>query len=78
MCFSDFRKLFNKISICVDLPSSFIGVRYYDAWTVTESGGIPVENTVEEFESFANNPQYYISCTNQTLCHIAINQKDGN
>jgi len=77
MGFSDFRKIFNKISICVDLPSSFIGIRYFDSWTTTESGGIPIENTAEEFESFASNPQYSISCSSQTLFHISICQKEG-
>ena len=77
MGFSDFRKIFDKIFICVDLPSNFLGLRYYDSWTINESGGIPTSNTSEEFENFAKNPQYYISIKNPTLFHISICQRDG-
>ena len=77
MCFSDFRQIFNKIYLCLDFPPTFISIRFYDKWTINESGGIPILNKPNEALEFAKNPQYYISFSKKTNCYISLQQNDG-
>lgn len=77
MCFSDFRKLYTKIFVSIDFPPSFVGFRFYDKWTEEESGGLPINNTEQEFKSWANNPQYYINIKKSTVVFISLLQNDG-
>jgi hypothetical protein len=71
------RKIFTKIFICVDFPDSYLGIRFFDAWTKKESGGIPLNSTEKEMRSFAKNPQYYISVKKETNIQITLIQNDG-
>lgn len=77
MCFSDFRRIFNKLFICVNFPPDYIGIRYHGKWTKTESGGLPINNTKKEYEDFANNPQYYLEKENDGTVFISLLQNDG-
>lgn len=77
MCFSDFRKIFNKLFVCIDFPDSFVGVRFADEWSENESGGIPVNNTEDEFLKWAQNPQYYMKLEKDSDVSISLLQKDG-
>ena len=73
----NFRQIYNKLFICINFPPTFIGIRFKDKWTTSESGGIPLKNTPAECLNFAKNPQYYVSFAKQTKCYISILQKDG-
>ncbi len=78
MCFSDFRKIFNKLFVCIDfLPDSYVGVRFFDEWTEQDSGGIPLNNTEDEFYKWASNPQYYLKLERDSDVSISLLQKDG-
>jgi hypothetical protein len=77
MCFNDFRKIFSKIYICIDFPPSIVGFRITDCWSASESGGLPINNTQEEFISWAKNPQYYLKLTKDSTVFISLLQKDG-
>jgi len=77
MCFKDFRNLFGKIFICYDFPPSIIGLRFFDKWTVEQSGGLPINNTEREFKAFAKNPQYYLNLKKDVGVFISLLQKDG-
>ena len=77
MCFSDFRRIFNKLFICVDFPPDYIGIRYHGRWTKTETGGLPINGTQKECEDFSNNPQYYLEKENDGTVFISLLQKDG-
>jgi len=78
MCFSDFRKIFNKLFVCIDFPDSYVGIRCNDEWTENDSGGIPLNNTEEEFFRWAQNPQYYMKLEKDSDVSISLLQKDGN
>jgi hypothetical protein len=52
-------------------------MRFIDAWTSSESGGLPVKNTEPEFISWAKNPQYYLKLTKATSLYMALLQPDG-
>ena len=75
MCFSDFRNIFNKLFICKSFPPNFIGLRIFGQWTSKESGGLPVNQRQEK--TFYNNPQYFLSKTNDGLMAISLLQNDG-
>ena len=77
MRFSDFRKIFNNIFFCQNLPPSYIGVRFYDKWTKNNSGGLPIGNTEREFRSFFLNPQYYFEIKKPGKVIICLLQNDG-
>ncbi len=63
--------------MCIDFPDSYIGIRFFDAWTKSESGGLPINNTEKERRAFAKNPQYYISLKQKTNLQITLLQNDG-
>ena len=77
MRYSDFRKIFNNIFFCQNFPPSFIGVRFYDKWTVENSGGLPLHNTEIEFRSFFKNPQYFFELKKPGRVIICLLQNDG-
>ena len=77
MCFSDFRKIFNKIYICVNYKPSFIGIRMYSKWTQVDSGGLPINNTPQEYADFPKNPQYYFTMQKEGKMYINLIQNDG-
>jgi Ca2+-binding EF-hand superfamily protein len=77
MCFHDFRQIFSKIFMCYDFPASIVGIRYYDKWTVEQSGGIPINNTNKELNSFAKNPQFYLRLEKDCTVNFALMQNDG-
>ncbi len=77
MCYSDFRKLFSKLFVCIDFPESFIGFMFYDNWTKEESGGLPINNTQKEFSDWSKNPQYYLKLNKESEVMISIMQEDG-
>jgi hypothetical protein len=77
MCYSDFRKLYNKLFVCIDFPHSFIGVNFNDSWTKQESGGIPVDDTKLDKTRWADNPQYYFSLERESTVLISLLQPDG-
>jgi hypothetical protein len=77
MSYSDFRKLFNKLFVCIDFPPSFVGVKFADCWSKEESGGIPVSGTKEEMMKWAKNPQYYMSLEKDSTVMISLLQQDG-
>ena len=77
MCFSDFRRIFNKLYICVNFPPSYIGIRYFGKWTYNETGGLPINNKPSEFLDFYKNPQYFFSLENDGKIYISLLQKDG-
>ena len=77
MCFSDFRKIFNKLYICVNYPPEYIGIRYYGKWTSKETGGLPINNKPSEFQDFYKNPQYYFSMGKGSKVYITLLQEDG-
>ena len=71
------RKIFTNVYVCIDFPDSFIGIRFYDAWTHRESGGLPINNTEKERKAFSKNPQYYIKVKQKTSIQITLLQNDG-
>ena len=77
MCFSDFRRIFNKLFICVNFPPNYIGIRCHGKWTEKESGGLPIHGTQEEYENFGKNPQFYLKKENKGKIYISLLQKDG-
>ena len=77
MCFSDFRKIFNKLYICVNYKPSFIGIRIHSKWTQIDSGGLPINNTPQEFADFPKNPQYYFTMAKEGKMYINLIQNDG-
>ena len=77
MRFSDFRKIFNNIFFCQNFPPNFIGVRFHDEWTKENSGGLPFNNTKQEFIDFFRNPQYYIQLKKSGKMIINLLQNDG-
>ncbi len=77
MCFSDFRKIYTRLFLCIDFPNSYTGILFRDKWTKEESGGIPINNTPEEMKSWANNPQYYLKLQKETTFYISLMQLDG-
>ena len=77
MCFSDFRKIFTRLFLCIDFPNSYTGILFREKWTKEESGGIPINNTPEEIKSWANNPQYYVKLQKETTFYISLMQQDG-
>ena len=78
MCFSDFRKIFNKIFVCVDFPPEILSVRFTkDAWNSNSSGGVPINNTPDEMKDWGKNPQYWIKLNSPSEITISVIQKDG-
>ena len=75
MCFSDFRNVFNKLFICKNFPSSYVGLRIFGKWTVNESGGLPINSRQEK--TFYNNPQYYLNKKTDGMVTISLLQNDG-
>ena len=75
MCFSDFRNVFNKLFICKNFPSSYVGLRIFSKWTVNESGGLPINSRQEK--TFYNNPQYYLNKKTDGMVTISLLQNDG-
>ena len=77
MRYSDFRKVFNNFFFCQNFPPNYIGVRFYDQWTIENSGGIPQSNTQQEFEDLMKNPQYYINKRKKGKLIINLLQEDS-
>lgn len=77
MCFSDFRRIYNKIFVCVNYPPNYVGIRYHASWNELETGGLPINNRPEEIRDFANNPQFYFSREKDGMVHISLLQNDG-
>ena len=77
MRFSDFRKIFNNIFFCQNFPHNIIGIRFYDEWTIENSGGLPLHNTRQEFIDFFTNPQYYFQINKPGKIIICLCQNDG-
>jgi len=75
MCFSDFRKIFNKLFICKNFPPEYIGLRIFGSWTKGESGGLPIND--KQNKTFYNNPQYYMKRNIDGLVTISLLQNDG-
>ena len=77
MCFKDFRTIFNQIFLCQDFPPNIIGVRFYDEWKEENSGGLPLNNTKQEYIDFYRNPQYYIEIKKSGKIIINLYQEDA-
>ena len=78
MCFSDFRRIFNKIFICYDFnPKKYVGVRITGKWTKNESGGLPLDGSEASIKSFCTNPQYFLQIENKSKVCISLLQNDG-
>lgn len=77
MCYSDFRKLYNKLFVCIDFPHSFIGVKFTDSWSKQQSGGIPIDDTKLDKTKWAQNPQYYFAIERESTVLISLLQPDG-
>ena len=77
MCFSDFRNIFKTLYICENYKPSFIGIRLYSKWTEIDSGGLPLNNTPQEFADFTKNPQFYFSMAKEGKMIINLIQNDG-
>ena len=77
MRYSDFRKIFNRFYFCQNFPPNYIGIRFYDEWTKENSGGLPINNTQQEYDDFLINPQYYLEIQNSGKVIINLLQNDG-
>lgn len=56
--YKNFRKVFSKLFVANDFPSSWWAVRYESDWDKNCSGGLPIEGTAEAKLRYAKNPQY--------------------
>lgn len=65
------------VYICTDFPENYIEIRFHDAWTSSESGGLPLDNIEKDKKAFAKNPQYYIKIKEATTIQITLLQTDG-
>ena len=59
MCYPDFLKYFNRMSICYDFTDDYHGIKYFGNWNEKNGGGIPYQNTPEQLKAFTTNEQYF-------------------
>jgi len=82
MDFEDFTAEFDDLSVCVDFPPEYSGIRFSSQWDASSAGGVPFNNLPQEFESFKINPQFKVSIkrkekTELTDVFISLSQPDG-
>jgi hypothetical protein len=54
--YQSWRDIYNKMFICIDLPSFWTAIRYETCWDASCSGGIPTKMTAELLKRWAENP----------------------
>lgn len=82
MDFEDFIAEFDDLSVCVDFPPEYSGLRFASQWDQSSAGGVPFNNLPEEFESFKINPQFRVAIKRKdkaalTDLFISLAQPDG-
>lgn len=75
--YKDFRNIFNRLFISRDFPQSYFGISILDEWNTSSFGGIPINNTKEEYMNWAKNPQYYLKLNKTSTIYFSLQQPDG-
>ena len=61
--YASFRFSFDKLFVATDFPDYWQAIRFTSEWTKMSSGGLPIENTDEARQRYAQNPQYLFECS---------------
>ena len=75
MAYSDWREIFEHLYMCVDFPNNWSGMRVFDNWNHSNSGGLPMKKDL--YDDFALNPQYMMELSRPTEVFMSLGQKDG-
>ena len=64
--YMDWAENFTNLFINIDFPEDWTGVRFFSAWTKSNSGGIPHKAKQELFDQYGRNPQFLMKPVKDT------------